>query len=131
MSISRIKNLALCSVLATALTACGAHKKEIKPPKKYNPLIEKIVLNPGGQLSADFKDGTCTYDIYSRKITYLGNDGSKSSFEIEDSDMVGEPFALHCSESKTVLVTRRNVLMAHKGGAAYNTGPFTEDFGSD
>lgn len=130
MGISRIKNLALYSALAAALTACGAHKKEVKPPKKHNPLVEKIVVNPSGKLNSKFRGGLCSYDVYSRKITYLGNDGYKSSFEVDDPDMVGEPFSLHCSESKTVLVTRRNVLMVHKGGSNYNTSPFSDKFGS-
>lgn len=131
MGISRMRNLVLCSALAVALTACGAHKKEVKPPKKHNPLVEKIVVNQSGKLNSEFRGGVCNYDVYSRKVTYLGNDGYKSSFEVDDPDMVGEPFALHCSESKTVLITRRNALMVHKGSSDHNTSPFSDDFGSD
>ncbi len=124
-----IRKLMICSAFA-AIAACGIHDKNVKSPKNMKPLFEKTLIDPLSKLESKFKNGICSYDIFSGKLTYGSDNGFDISFEIDKTDLISQPFALHCSDDRTILATKRNILIINMG-AEGSSSSVADEFGED
>jgi len=101
----------LCTVIAAVSLSTCTHKKP-KPPEKA-PIVETIKKD----LTAKWKNGTCTLDSRTMELTYTGEKGSRTmKLDTEMlTDIDFKPKEMMCSSDYTIILGEEHAIIAIGG----------------